>query len=472
MDYDLPEGFTLDPPPQSQGSAELPQGFTLDGPAQTAAPSNGRQTVPNPFGSPEKPMPGVMEAFGQGAAQNIRNLSQTAEAFQGKAPTEQEESPAAQPYEWSWYPHKSAASKFAYQLGTMGGPLAGGVAGGAAGTALGEATPLGPVGGTIGGMAGAALGAGAMTAAEQIGPHFAKRLKETPNDPDAAFDAAIKDAEISGAFSSASWALFPLKAFSGPIKNILFQAAGVQAPLGSAEQAYSNYREGKPLTEGTLNAYAQSGVGTIAPMAGHALISGGVNALRGRGAPAEGETQAAPAEQPQGSAELPQGFTLDNPPAETAEQYPNAPESLRELHAATGNLTPDFLTPAESPYANLPPDLRAYAEEMDRNPAVPHEEPEAETPPAPAGSVPGRRAAGPPGAVLRRNRTFPGSDREGGIPGPTRSRQTNPPRPPRRAPAASLRRRGRCASGPAAARLGLVFPAPQAPAGRTPPADR
>jgi hypothetical protein len=79
-------------------------------------------------------------------------------------------------------------------------------------------------------------------------------------------------AKISGAFSGASWAVFPARFFQGPVKQLVFQIFGAQPALAVAERATRNIVEGKPATEGLGEAYGQGVVGTLTPALGHTMV--------------------------------------------------------------------------------------------------------------------------------------------------------------------------------------------------------
>jgi hypothetical protein len=281
-------------------------------------------------GAPKQQMPGVFEAGRQGFVSSLRNLQQTGQAIIGETPTEYQQSPAAAPYEWGdiWTP-SSAAAKTAYRLAESSPTLGGGVAGAAAGTAINPG---------LGTVAGGALGAGAASMAQQFGPYFAKRLKETPEDPDGAYNKALEDASISGAFSAGSWAAFPLKAFSGPIKNMMFQAFGVQPAVGMTQKAVENVRQGQPTGQDLGQAYVESAVGTAVPMAGHAIVSKAISPT----APKVTQ-EAAP------GPEVTKAPEVAAAPEEPAKTYLDAPQSLQELDRVTRTeRKPSFFTPAEA----------------------------------------------------------------------------------------------------------------------------
>ncbi len=226
----------------------------------------------------EKPMPGFFEALGQGIGAAISDVGQTVTSLSSATPEPVEShSAASQPYEWRDLLEPSRGlAKTAYGIGHSSPTLAGGVTGGIIGGAAGSAVtgPAAPIGGTVGAIGGGSLGAFAGSAVQTLGPAFAQELKVSPNDPDGAWDRAVKKSMVTGAFSGASWAAFPLKFFNGPVKNLAFQALGVQPAIGLAEKGATNLIEGHPVTEDMGQAYVQSAVGTAIPAIGHKLLTG------------------------------------------------------------------------------------------------------------------------------------------------------------------------------------------------------
>lgn len=223
----------------------------------------------------EEPMPGVMTAIGQGLTSAAGDIGQSYKAVTGDKPEPiHENSPAAQPFEWAdaLQPIDRGLPKVAYRFAKSSPALATGIAGGVAGGAAGSAIAPG-VGTTVGGLGGGVLGSAAGAAFQTIGPVFAQELKKTPNDPDAAWDRALKDAEISGAFAGVGWALFPARFFQGPLKQLAFQAFGIQPLVGMSEKMAKNALHDKPLGEGLGEAYVESAVGTSVPAAGHQVLS-------------------------------------------------------------------------------------------------------------------------------------------------------------------------------------------------------
>src|SRR5258706_1813016 len=89
----------------------------------------------------------------------------------------------------------------------------------------------------LGTARGGAGGAAAGAALQTIGPEFARELKKNPQDPDGSWTKAVESSMVSGAASGASWALFPMKVFNGPLKNLAFQAFGVQPGVNVAVAA-------------------------------------------------------------------------------------------------------------------------------------------------------------------------------------------------------------------------------------------
>lgn len=217
---------------------------------------------------PELPMPGPIDALTAGVRKSITDISQSGETLGGKKPTPSapEENPAATGFGWRDLLEPSRGlSKLAYQTGASSPAIAGGVLGGFAGSLVEPG-----LGTAIGGAGGAAVGASLQT----IGPAFAQELKKHPQDAEGAWTRAVEGSLASGAASGASWALFPAKVFQGPIKNLAFQAFGIQPGVNVAEKAAQNIITGDPATSGLGEAYTQGVVGTAVPALGHAALRG------------------------------------------------------------------------------------------------------------------------------------------------------------------------------------------------------
>ena len=248
-----------------------------------SAQSQSSATTPAQPAAADLPMPGPLDALMSGLRRSVSEGGQSVQTIQGQQPSNLpiETGPQAAPFELrDLYEPSRGLSKLAYGVGESSPTLAAGIAGGAAGSLIG------PEGTLAGGAGGAALGA----AFQAIGPSFAEQLRRTPHDPDGAWTRAMEDATASGVFSGASWAAFPLKAFSGPLKNLAFQAFGIQPGLSMAEQATKNVIGGDDVTKGLKEAYTSGAVTTAVPALGHL-------ALRGRyGEPQTQTTEPSPAE--------------------------------------------------------------------------------------------------------------------------------------------------------------------------------
>lgn len=210
------------------------------------------------------PMPDIGEAALQGIKRGIGDVGQSVTLNTSRA---SEASPAAADFEWgdAAEPLAKAGPKIAYRLGQGSPTLAAGVAGGVAGSLVSPG-----IGTAIGGVGGAAAGAALQT----VGPSFSEELRRTPQDPDEAWDRALKHAAVAGAFSGASWALFGSNFFEGPLKQLAFQAFGVQPGAAVAEKATQNAISGDPITKDLGKAYVEGAVGTSVPMLGHMALKG------------------------------------------------------------------------------------------------------------------------------------------------------------------------------------------------------
>jgi hypothetical protein len=243
-----------------------PAPSTPSTPATTRAPTQGDEWLTEPDASPptaKKPSELGWSDIPSSLAQGIQHgISEVGETFGGKGMP----APAgAAPYQWSDVTNPgSFLSKTAYRIGEGSPTLAGGFAG----------AGVGSLGGPWGGVAGGALGAAAGSALQTLGPAFHAELKATPHDPDGAWDRALRNAMASGAFSGASWAAFPMRFFSGPIKNAAFQIMGVQPGLAAAHQVTQNVMEGNAPLENTLQAATEGAIGAGTGMLTSAVARG------------------------------------------------------------------------------------------------------------------------------------------------------------------------------------------------------
>ena len=253
-----------------------PSSLFDDIPAAKASPTVA-PTIKQPTGNvsfddiPDKTeIPGYLQSFFHGLMDTAGDTAQSAKVLSGNKTVEapKEERPEAAGLGWddAFSPYSRLGPKVAYRLAKGAPQLAAGVLGGMAGTAA-----IGPgVGTFVGGTAGFA----AMSAYQTIGPAFQEALKKNPNDPDAAWNKAVEDASLSGMFSGAGWAAFPIRFFQGPVKQLAFQALGIQPGVAVAHQATKNVMGGEDVTEGLGQAYAEGAVGTAVPLVGHRILKG------------------------------------------------------------------------------------------------------------------------------------------------------------------------------------------------------
>jgi hypothetical protein len=261
------------PPPLIPSEGGLLGGLAKLGTPSPAPPSSlAGGSFPGPGRPASSPMPGTLQAFWDGLGAGTRQVAQTVQSVSGAPTIAAQESPAAEPLGWSGLASPSGiAPKIAYQFAQSYPTLAGGVAGGLVGGRLGALA--GPEGAAAGAIVGGSLGAAALSAAQTLGPVYAAELQRNPSDPEGAWNRAWRQAEISGAFSGASWAVFPARFFQGPVKHLVFQIFVAQPAVAVAEKTTRNIVEGKPATEGLGEAYGQGVVGTAIPALGHGVVS-------------------------------------------------------------------------------------------------------------------------------------------------------------------------------------------------------
>lgn len=335
------------------------------------------------------------EALGTGLAQSVRDVAAAGPALAGeKAPSFQEPTDDyAQPVEWGDFVRPGrAVPKVLYGLGRSAPQLAGGIAGGMAGAALGgesgalAGTLVEPGGGTLiggalggagGALAGGAFGTGLATMAQSLGPAYVRAIHENGGDSDKAFNAALEHAGTEGLFSGAAWAALGAAPFKSQMKNLLFQAFGVQPAIGVAQHATQNVEEGKPALEGAADVIPGAIAGTAVPAIGHAALS----RLAGAHAPLPGQPAAPPVAEP--AAVVPEGAAApaaakpppaQEPPAPTIPPLPPGARPLETLEAMAAGAKPPPPTPAPAP----PPESKPPPAEESKQPAFPQE------PPAPA----------------------------------------------------------------------------------------
>lgn len=245
---DLPTGF--EPVVQN----DVPAGFE---------PVQGQDNTSNDLPAGFQPLEdkGILGSAVEGIQQAFRRQASTAGG--GVDAPQEPNIAAAQPLEFGTMPDNGTAAKLAYRIGESAPNITTGLLAGAAGTELG---------GPVVGLAAGALGSAGEAAMETLGPAFQAELKKTPNDPDGAYERALKSTANSGAWSAAGW-LAGAPFFKGPIKNILFQTFVAQPATAGGQQATQNILDGRPVGENVAQAAGEGAVIGIPMVAGHAAVS-------------------------------------------------------------------------------------------------------------------------------------------------------------------------------------------------------
>lgn len=341
-------------------------------------------TKPPPTADPRGPMPGAGTALLQGIGTGLKETIESGKTVAGQTPAAvAEPSRAAESIDWwsdPFSPYSKFLPKVAYGLGKSAPTLAAGFFGGISGGGLGTLA-AGPAGTAPGALAGGILGSAVGAAFQIIGPVFAEELKKAPNDPDGAWDRARERAAVSGAFSGAAWAAFPMRFFQGPLKQFAMQAFGIQPGISMAEQATQNVVQGRPIGEDVLQAYGQGVAGTAVPMAGHAILRA---ALPSRGAPPgpSPTTHAANIQRTTGELAQLQGdhaVLTQQHQNEIAQYGPTSPEAMETEQAIHQNLRDQHTAGERLRYAQLGIPEEGPAREIDFKAPVPGQGPDPST---------------------------------------------------------------------------------------------
>lgn len=324
--------------------------------------TEGKAPTPPP-GDAAPPDTGWIQAGYQGAMSGIRGAGQTYQAITGGKPvTSAPTIAAAEPIQWSDVKNPGLLGrKFLYGLASSAPEIAGFSAGSA--MVGGPETPVG--------LAAGAAGAAIAHVATSFGPSFGTELKQTPQDPNGAFDRAVKKTGVDAAFTGAGFAAFGAAPFESTLKNLVFQAFGVQPGMAVAQTATSNVMEGRPIGEDVASGVPGAVLMTAAPMLAHE----GARRLVGRGEPV------ASPELQRGVADMQTAATPPPPAGAPVSQVaPTSPTMTpeqaleREEAQAAGVVQP---APAPVPAAPPPP------------PSAPPQQPVPPPPPAtPPGAVP------------------------------------------------------------------------------------
>lgn len=291
-------GATSVPKPKAATRNSSSQGSP--GPSSSSIPSNNTVDArASADGSRRQEMPGVFTSLAQGVFAGVQDIKDAGTMVGGRPDDVGPASPAAAPLQWSdlLSPKSVLAPKVAYQIGQSFPTTAGGIAGASVGVAL-AGGPEDPIS-VITGAAGGFIGAGMVGGLQSFGNYFRDELHKTPDDPNGAYSRALGRATISGAFSGAAWAAFPARTFEGPLKNMMFQAFGLQPAISMAHRATDNAVTGQPVTEGLGNAYTQGSISTLATAAGHEVanrVTGGIATTKPPPEHAENTTRPPPAD--------------------------------------------------------------------------------------------------------------------------------------------------------------------------------
>ena len=210
-----------------------------------------RRPLASADGEQEQRESAIGRWFREGFNSAIRDLSQVPGAITGNRTLDtriEPDLPEAKDVEWSDFadPFTKLAPKMAYRFAKNSPTLAGGVVGGGVGFTAGSMG--GPFGEAVGTVGGAALGTGAMSAAMSLGPYYQRALRET-DDPELAFNSALRNAALDGVITSATVTAFAYAPFSSFVKNLLFQGLAIQPGLSVAAKAVKNVAAGRPARE-------------------------------------------------------------------------------------------------------------------------------------------------------------------------------------------------------------------------------
>lgn len=320
---------------------------------------------------------GYFGAATRGVSNALKGFSQTAEVATGKKPAEEEREPtlAEQPMEWNDFRHPTTAAKKAILGLAESSPAMVAFGAGAAATT--------PFAGPVAGLGAGAMAAAVTTGAQSLGPKFAHELKLTPQDPDGAYNRAVASTALESGIAGVGFAAFGWAPFRSGVKNLLFQAMGVQPGVSVAGKAATNVAEGKPVGEDVTSGVPGAIIGTAAPAIAHAAGAAGARAI-GRAlrpgesaAPATGE-EPVPATETPPRTEMPPITALEEIERLTGEPLTAASPEEAENLAARKNLEAEVRPEPE------PAEAQPAATEPRPAPAPAAEEPRAAAPPAPA----------------------------------------------------------------------------------------
>jgi len=116
----------------------------------------------------------------------------------------------------------------------------------------------------LAGVVAGGLSIGAFSGLQTLGEQFQKEIASTPEDPEGAYNRAVRTAEIGGAFSGIGWGLFPFRFLNGPVKSILFQIFGVQPAVGGIHRILEGMRLSQDMNLGP--GYVEDVIGSAIPL--------------------------------------------------------------------------------------------------------------------------------------------------------------------------------------------------------------
>ncbi|HEY1244163.1 MAG TPA: hypothetical protein VGF29_04955, partial [Hyphomicrobiaceae bacterium] len=269
--------------------------------------------VPQGEAVPEKPLPGFLEATGQGLEAGVSGVAETGEALVNRLrgqpladPTETSADPRLaeiKPSEAIMSPIQKGLPWFGYMTGRSAPALAGAL------------TPAGMI-------AGSGLG----QFLSDYGPMFRENVAHGMSE-DQALRAALKSAGVSATATGLSFGL-PLK--------VLTQVIG-QPSIASAQQVIQNYLAGRPLLEDAGEAAIAGGVGAL-PVVAEKMATRIARRARERGEQPPAAEEAPPPEaQPPGAEAQPlPGAVAETPLGREGPPPAEPPRPAASAEAPTG----------------------------------------------------------------------------------------------------------------------------------------
>jgi predicted GNAT family acetyltransferase len=248
--------------------------------AQHARIAEANEAVAQAMKPVDDQMPGLAELTIRNLLEGPREFGQGLAAIGGVVPRERPVWPEEKPIDVFGDPLSVTGKKFYAQLLRSSPTLAGMVGLGTLGSAIG------PEGSVLGALAGGMAGGGLTAGIQSLGRHLREETDKSPDDPHGNYRRALMASAQDSAFMAASVGLFGIAPWEqAPLKNLLFQAIGVQPAASAAEQAITNIEQGQPVGQGVPSAAISGAVGTLVPAAAMEPIKYGGRLLRGKPPP-------------------------------------------------------------------------------------------------------------------------------------------------------------------------------------------